>query len=153
MRLPQAASAAMTRAWGSGPVPESAQAPPTTVAATAAVNAAATSFLSRGRTGRPYQNETDSHHQIGYAVAVANDWAEATLHALQRRGRRTGAARAAVVELLGRQSCCVTAQEIYDSLRAKRRPVGLASIYRTLEQLSSEGLVHRIELGDGTTRF
>jgi Fur family transcriptional regulator, ferric uptake regulator len=84
---------------------------------------------------------------------VANEWAESTLHALTRRGRRSGAARAAVVELLGGQSCCLTAQEIYDTLRDRRRPVGLASIYRTLDQLSSEGFVQKIELGAGTTRY
>jgi Fur family ferric uptake transcriptional regulator len=82
-----------------------------------------------------------------------NDWAETTLGALRRRGRRSGAARAAVVELLGRQSCCVTAQEIYDRLRDERKPVGLASIYRTLDQLSSDGFVQKIELGAGTTRY
>ena len=82
-----------------------------------------------------------------------NDWAETTLGALRRRGRRSGAARAAVVELLGRQSCCVTAQEIYDQLRDERRAVGLASIYRTLDQLSSDGFVQKIELGAGTTRY
>src|SRR5947199_5513854 len=82
-----------------------------------------------------------------------NEWAETTLGALRRRGRRSGAARAAVVELLGRQSCCVTAQELYDRLRDERRPVGLASIYRTLDQLSSDGFVQKIELGAGTTRY
>ncbi|HEV2592597.1 MAG TPA: Fur family transcriptional regulator [Gaiellaceae bacterium] len=82
-----------------------------------------------------------------------NDWAEATLGALRRRGRRSGAARTAVVDLLGRQTCCVTAQEIYDRLRDERKPVGLASIYRTLDQLSSDGFVQKIELGSGITRY
>lgn len=84
---------------------------------------------------------------------MANDWSDATLGALRRRGRRSGAARAAVVEVLGRQTCCITAQEIYDLLRDEQRPVGLASIYRTLDQLSSEGFVQKIELGAGTTRY
>src|SRR4051812_48794992 len=84
---------------------------------------------------------------------MATEWAESTLRALKRHGRRSGAARAAVVELLGRQSCCVTAQELYDTLRDERRAVGLASIYRTLDQLSSEGFVQKIELGAGTTRY
>jgi Fur family ferric uptake transcriptional regulator len=84
---------------------------------------------------------------------MADRWVETTLDTLRRRGARSGAARAAVVELLGRQDCCITAQEIYDQLRDARRPVALASIYRTLDQLSSEGLVQKIELGAGITRY
>ena len=84
---------------------------------------------------------------------MANDWADATLGALRRRGRRSGAARAAVIGVLGGQNCCLTAQEIYDRLRDERRPVGIASIYRTLDQLSSEGFVQKIELGAGITRY
>ena len=81
-----------------------------------------------------------------------NEWAEATLATLQRRGR-SGGARKAVVELLARQRCCLTAQEIFDALRTAERPVGLASIYRALDQLSTEGFLQKIELGAGTTRY
>lgn len=80
-------------------------------------------------------------------------WAESTLASLRRRGHRTGGARTAVIDVLGRQDCCLAAQDIYDQLRDEERAVALASIYRTLDQLSSEGFVQRIELGDGTTRF
>lgn len=80
---------------------------------------------------------------------MSQDWAEATLRALSRRGR----ARTAVVELLATQDCCRTAQEIYDELRGTGRPVGLASVYRTLDQLSADGFLQRIDLGDGTTRY
>lgn len=81
------------------------------------------------------------------------DWAQTTLAALQARGHRDGGARRAVVELLGRQHCCLTAQEIFDALRAEGRRVGIASVYRTLEQLSRDGYVQRIDLGAGTARF
>lgn len=81
------------------------------------------------------------------------DWADATLRTLRRRGRRSGLARQAVVELLARQDCCVTAQEIYDELREAGRPVALASIYRTLDQLSGDGFLQKIELGAGITRY
>jgi Fur family ferric uptake transcriptional regulator len=82
-----------------------------------------------------------------------SSWAEGTLAALQRKGRRNGGARRAVVELLGRQDCCLTAQEIFDQLRAEGRRVGIASVYRTLEHLSKEGYVQRIEVGAGIARF
>lgn len=80
-------------------------------------------------------------------------WTEETLGALRASGRRNGGARRAVVELLGRQECCLTAQEIFDELRAAGRPVGRASIYRALEQLTSEGHVQRVELGGDQARF
>ena len=80
-------------------------------------------------------------------------WTDDALAALRKKGHRSGGARHAVIELLGRQSCCLTAQEIFDRLRAEDSPVGLASIYRTLDQLSKDGLLQKIELGDGTTRY
>ncbi len=53
----------------------------------------------------------------------------------------------AVVELLARQHCCLTAQEIFDQLREDGRGAGIASIYRTLDLLTRTGLVRRVELG------
>lgn len=80
-------------------------------------------------------------------------WAETTLAALIAKGHRDSGARRAVVELLGRQHCCLTAQEIFDQLRSEGRRVGIASVYRTLEQLSRDGYVQRIDIGAGTSRF
>jgi len=84
---------------------------------------------------------------------MQSSWTEATLAALRSRGHRSGGARQAVIELLGRQDCCLTAQEIFDRLRSEGRRVGIASIYRTLEQLTREGFVQRIDIGAGTSRF
>jgi len=80
-------------------------------------------------------------------------WAETTIASLRASGHRNGGARLAVVELLGRQHCCLTAQEIFDQLRAEGRRVGIASVYRVLEQLSKDGFVQRIDIGAGTSRF
>lgn len=80
-------------------------------------------------------------------------WAETTLASIHSRGHRHGGARRAVVELLGRQDCCLTAQEIFDRLRAEGRRVGIASVYRILEQLTRDGFVQRIDIGAGTSRF
>jgi Fur family transcriptional regulator, ferric uptake regulator len=79
-------------------------------------------------------------------------WSTEALAALEARGR-SGGARRAVVELLGRQDCCLTAQEIFDRLRAEGRRVGIATVYRVLEQLSERGLVQRIDVGAGTARY
>jgi Fur family ferric uptake transcriptional regulator len=58
-----------------------------------------------------------------------------------------------VIELLGGQRCCLTAQEIFDRLRAEGRRVGIATVYRTLEQLTRDGFVQRVDLGAGISRF
>jgi Fur family transcriptional regulator, ferric uptake regulator len=81
------------------------------------------------------------------------DWAETTIGSLLAKGHRDSGARRAVIELLGRQDCCLTAQEIFDRLRSDGRHVGIASVYRTLEQLSRDGYLQRIDIGAGTTRF
>jgi Fur family ferric uptake transcriptional regulator len=89
-------------------------------------------------------------------MAVATEqpeWAARTLEALLRKGLRNGGARRAVIDLLAAQDCCLTAQEIFDRLRASDRQVGIASVYRVLELLTSEGFVQRIDLGSGISRY
>ncbi|SRR5579862_282510 len=83
----------------------------------------------------------------------ATDWAGVTIASLKRKGHRDSAARRAVIELLGEQSCCLTAQEIFDQLRAHDRRVGIASVYRSLEQLARDGYVRRVEIGADGARF
>jgi Fur family transcriptional regulator, ferric uptake regulator len=81
------------------------------------------------------------------------DWTSQTLQELQRAGYRSGGARRAVIQLLGRQTCCLTAQEIFDGLRTEGRGVGIASVYRILDLLADQGFVQRVEIGDAITRF
>ncbi len=80
-------------------------------------------------------------------------WREHTLATLTAAGHRRGGARNAVVELLERQTCALTAQEIDDRLRAQGRGVGRASVYRILELLNELRLVQRIDVGQGVARY
>jgi Fur family ferric uptake transcriptional regulator len=80
-------------------------------------------------------------------------WTSHALETLKAAGYRRGGARRAVVELLGRQNCCMSAQEIFDRLRRARRSVGIASVYRTLETLADLRLVKRVDAGDGIARY
>jgi Fur family ferric uptake transcriptional regulator len=80
-------------------------------------------------------------------------WADGALERLRSTSGRTGAARREVVEFLDRQECCLSALEIHDALRASSSRVGIASVYRTLEGLGGLGLVQRVDLGDGVSRF
>src|SRR5512145_1778722 len=80
-------------------------------------------------------------------------WSEGALVRLRESSGRSGGARRAVVELLGGQGCCLSAQEIHERLRAHGPRVGIASVYRALEGLDELGLVQRVDLGDGVSRF
>jgi Fur family ferric uptake transcriptional regulator len=85
--------------------------------------------------------------------ATVDDWVEHAQERLARSGYRRGGARRAVIELLGRQECALTAHEIDDRLRAGGRAVGRASVYRALEQLTELHLVARLEVGQDAARY
>jgi Fur family ferric uptake transcriptional regulator len=80
-------------------------------------------------------------------------WTADTDAKLTRAGFRRGGARRAVVDLLAGQRCCLSAQEIFDRLRAAGRPVGIASVYRVLDLLHELKLVQRVDVGDGIARY
>jgi Fur family transcriptional regulator, ferric uptake regulator len=81
------------------------------------------------------------------------EWSDHAVAELRRVGHRRGGARTAIVELLAEQDCCLTAQEIFDRLRAGDRRVGIASVYRALDLLVSLRLVQRIDFGGGVARY
>jgi Fur family ferric uptake transcriptional regulator len=87
------------------------------------------------------------------AATSETAWADHARQELRRAGARSGGARAAVISYLSVQDCCVSAQELFDGLRAEGRQVGIASVYRVLEQLAELRLVHRVDFGHGVTRF
>jgi Fur family ferric uptake transcriptional regulator len=93
---------------------------------------------------------------LGYHQGVSthdDDWSAHAQATLEREGYRAGAARTRVVDALARKQCCATAQEIADELRGDDARVGIASVYRALEVLDRLGLVHRLDVGDGTARY
>src|SRR3712207_6755660 len=82
-----------------------------------------------------------------------SQWTEHAMATLERQGYRAGAARRTVVELLGRQDCCLSAKEITAALRDEGNEVGLASVYRALEVLDELKLVQRLDAGEGVVRY
>jgi Fur family ferric uptake transcriptional regulator len=85
--------------------------------------------------------------------AMSTDWRARAGQAMEDSGHRLGGARKAVVDLLARQDCCLSAQEIRDELRSEGPGVGLASVYRAIELLLGLGLVQRVDVGDGGQRY
>jgi Fur family ferric uptake transcriptional regulator len=85
---------------------------------------------------------------------VEGEWVSRVTDALHRAGYQRGGARAAVIGLLDKQGCALSAIEIEAQL-AKRggRRVSRATVYRVLEELEALGLITRLELGKNLSRF
>jgi Fur family transcriptional regulator, ferric uptake regulator len=83
----------------------------------------------------------------------SNDWAAQAARALTAAGYRRGGARQAILELLGEQSCALSAVEIAQALSARNREVSRASVYRVMDELEAIGLVALVEVGQGVVRY
>jgi Fur family transcriptional regulator, ferric uptake regulator len=83
----------------------------------------------------------------------SNDWAAQAARALTAAGYRRGGARQAILELLGEQSCALSAVEIEQALSARNREVSRASVYRVMDELEAIGLVALVEVGQGVVRY
>lgn len=87
------------------------------------------------------------------ATPPAEEWVARSEAALRAAGHRSSAPRSAVLELIGRQSCVLSAREIADELRGGGREVGVATVYRTLELLERLHLVQRLDVGGASARY
>lgn len=88
------------------------------------------------------------------AALAPTRWVERAEAELQAAGHRSTLPRSAIIELLARQDCVLTADELSRQLHAAGgRRVGLATVYRTLELLEELGLLQRLDIGDGLARF
>jgi Fur family ferric uptake transcriptional regulator len=80
-------------------------------------------------------------------------WTEHVEAVLARAGLKHGGARQRIIDLLASESCALSAVEIEDELRTQGKPTGRASIYRVLDLLVDHGLVERVTVGQGLSRF
>lgn len=87
------------------------------------------------------------------ASAETQRWAERALDRLADAGYRRGGARRELLTLLSTQRCALSALEIEDALAQGSRRVSRASVYRILEELEEIGVVQRVEIGAGMSRF
>jgi Fur family ferric uptake transcriptional regulator len=61
--------------------------------------------------------------------------------------------REAVLKLLSKSSKHMSAKEIYASLYDTHPGLGLTTVYRTLDLLARMGIVTKLTLGDGQSRY
>jgi Fur family transcriptional regulator, ferric uptake regulator len=83
-------------------------------------------------------------------------WAHYAHEQLRRAGHNRGASRDAMIDVFAGEGCARSAREIEELAnheRADRKPVGRSSIYRAIEELHDLGLITRVDLGDGVTRY
>jgi Fur family transcriptional regulator, ferric uptake regulator len=80
-------------------------------------------------------------------------WMEYVHGQLAVAGFKRGGARDRIIGVMAEQSCALSAIEIEDALRAEGTPIARASVYRILELLVEYGLVERVVVGEGQTRF
>ncbi len=86
-------------------------------------------------------------------TGAGHDWANDAQQALEDAGYRRGGARRALLDLLGEQSCALSALEIEDLLRTRERRVSRASIYRILEELERLAVIQRVQTGQSIVRY
>lgn len=79
--------------------------------------------------------------------------ADTWLAQLQENGYRLTEARRAVVETVQKSTRALTPVEVFDIARKKYRPLGLVSVYRTLEKLEELHLVQRVHQPQGCQAF
>jgi Fur family ferric uptake transcriptional regulator len=87
---------------------------------------------------------------VAVTPAAWRDHAEVRL---REAGHRSGRGRRAVIAVLSRTGCLMTASDILAELRDEHAEIGFATVYRALETLETLGLVRRVDAGTGSAAY
>ena len=68
-------------------------------------------------------------------------------------GYRLTLGREAILDVLSDSRDHLSAEDIYIKIHPKYPSVGLTTVYRTLDVLSSIGMVYKFDFGDGRSRY
>jgi Fur family ferric uptake transcriptional regulator len=74
-------------------------------------------------------------------------------HRLNDDAFRWTLARKVILDLLSNTSKHMSAKEIYTSISNLYPGIGLSTIYRTLDLLARSGLINKLDIGDGKSRY
>lgn len=73
---------------------------------------------------------------------------------LKEKGYKLTPQRRAIVDsIIDNEGKHLTAEEIYDSVKNDCPEIGLATVYRTIILLEELGIVSKLDLGDGCSRY
>lgn len=68
-------------------------------------------------------------------------------------GYRLTIGREAILKVLAKSDMHLSAEDIYMKIHSRHPNIGLTTIYRTLDVLSSLGMVYKLDFGDGRARY
>lgn len=71
----------------------------------------------------------------------------------REQGIKLTVPRQVIINLLDGEADYLSADEIYLRVHEEHPQIGLATVYRTLQLLENISLVHRLETGDGKSRY
>ena len=74
-------------------------------------------------------------------------------HRFKDHASRLTAPREAILDFLSRSSKHMSAKEIYASLHGFYPGIGLSTVYRTLDLLARMGIITKLAIGDGQSRY
>lgn len=67
--------------------------------------------------------------------------------------KRHSKQRDAIIEYLAGTTSHPTAEDVYEAVKSEYPGIGIATVYRNLNQLSADGTIRKIECGSGIDRF
>jgi Fur family ferric uptake transcriptional regulator len=71
------------------------------------------------------------------------------IESLRQKGYRITPQRELIIDAIAHSEQHVSADQILESVQQHTSAINLATVYRTLELLTAQGLVSRLDLGDG----
>jgi len=67
--------------------------------------------------------------------------------------KRPTPSRCAILEVFEEEKSHLSAEEVHERLKQKRKKVGIATVYRNLDLLSRMGILRRVNFGDGREHY
>ena len=87
-------------------------------------------------------------------MSAVNIDIEALKESLKQKGYKLTPQRRSIVDtIVDSEGKHLTAEEIYDEVKKKCPEIGLATVYRTILLLEEIGIVSKIHLNDGCSRY
>ncbi len=67
--------------------------------------------------------------------------------------KKATSSRCAIVEVFEEEGKHLSAEEVYECLRARKRKIGIATVYRNLDLFLRMGILRKVNFGDGREHY